>query len=155
MKKLIFTGAIIISSIFSFSAIAQMSDEDAAAAIKRRQSVFQILSHSNGPIGQMARGGDFDAAAAELALRRVAMVAPMIPEVLAVDTRGSSGGATRAIDAIWDSQDDIAALAQDLVDGATEALAVLESQGADGIRQIATQLVGPKCGACHDRFRSN
>lgn len=153
MKNLIFTGAFILSSIFSFNAIAQMSDEDAAAAIKRRQSVFQVLAHSNGPLGAMARGGDFDAAAATRAAQRVAMVAPMIPEVLAADTRGAAG-TTRALDAIWGSQDDLAALAQDLADGANAALAILESQGADGVRE-AVGMIGPKCGACHDRFRSD
>jgi cytochrome c556 len=154
MKNLIFTGAFILSSIFSFNAIAQMSDEDAAAAIKRRQSVFQILAHSNGPLGAMARGGEYNAEVAERAARRVAMVAPMIPEVIAAaDTRGSAG-TTRALDAIWDNQDDIAALAQDLADGANAALAILESQGADGVRE-AVGMIGPKCGACHDRFRSD
>jgi cytochrome c556 len=153
MKNLIFTGAFILSSIFSFNAIAQMSDEDAAAAIKRRQSVFQVLAHSNGPLGAMARGGDFDAAAATRAAQRVAMVAPMIPEVFAADTRGAAG-TTRALDAIWGSQDDLAALAQDLADGANAALAILESQGADGVRE-AVGMIGPKCGACHDRFRSD
>jgi len=153
MKNLIFTGAFILSSIFSFNAIAQMSDEDAAAAIKRRQSVFQILAHSNGPLGAMARGGDFDAAVATRAAQRVAMVAPMIPEVFAADTRGAAG-TTRALDAIWGSQDDLAALAQDLADGANAALAILESQGADGVRE-AVGMIGPKCGACHDRFRSD
>jgi len=154
MKKLIFTGAIIISSIFSFSAIAQMSDEDAAAAIKRRQSVMQVVAFSNGPIGQMMRGGDYNAEAAMLALDRVEMVAAMIPQVFGADTRGSSGGATRAIDAIWDSQDDYAQLAQDLADGAAAAREILASQGAEGIR-AAGQQVGSKCGACHDGFRSD
>ena len=55
MKKLIITGAIVISSIFSLNTMAQMSEEDAAAAVKRRQSVFQVLSLANGPLGQMAR----------------------------------------------------------------------------------------------------
>ena len=153
MKKLIFTGAFILSSIFSFNAIAQMSDEDAAAAVKRRQAVFQVLAHSNGPLGQMARGGDFDAATATRAARRVAGVASMIPEVFAADTRGSNV-TTRAFDTIWDSQDDLAALAQDLADGANAALEILESRGADGVRDAVAQ-IGPKCGACHDRFRSD
>ena len=151
MKKLLVTGAIIASSIFSVGAVAQMSDEDAAAAVKRRQSVFQMLSFANGPLGQMARGGDFDAEAASLAADRVAMLAPMIPDLFMADTRSNSV-TTRAADTIWDSQADFAQLAQDLVDGAMAAKEILASQGAAGVREAVGQ-IGPKCGACHDRFR--
>jgi len=151
MKKLLVTGAIVLSSIFSVSTIAQMSDEDAAAAVKRRQSIFQVLAFANGPLGQMARGADFDADAAKLAAERVAMLAPMIPGMFAADTR-SNGVETRAADTIWESQDDFAQMAMDLVDGANAALGILESQGASGVRQAVGQ-IGPKCGACHDRFR--
>jgi len=151
MKKLLVTGAIVLSSIFSVSTMAQMSDEDAAAAVKRRQSIFQVLAFANGPLGQMARGADFDADAAKLAAERVAMLAPMIPGMFAADTR-SNGVETRAADTIWESQDDFAQMAMDLVEGANAALGILESQGASGVRQAVGQ-IGPKCGACHDRFR--
>ncbi|NDA09031.1 MAG: cytochrome c [Alphaproteobacteria bacterium] len=116
MKKLLVTGAIIASSIFSVGAVAQMSDEDAAAAVKRRQSVFQMLSFANGPLGQMARGGDFDAEAASLAADRVAMLAPMIPDLFAMADTRSNSVTTRAADTIWDSQADFAQLAMDLQD---------------------------------------
>jgi cytochrome c556 len=152
MKKLLVTGAIIASSIFSVGAMAQMSDEDAAAAVKRRQSVFQMLSFANGPLGQMARGGDFDAEAASLAADRVAMLAPMIPDLFAMADTRSNSVTTRAADTIWDSQADFAQLAQDLVDGAMAAKEILASQGAAGVREAVGQ-IGPKCGACHDRFR--
>ncbi len=151
MKKLIITGAIILSSIFSINAMAQMSDEDAAAAVKRRQAVFQLLAFANGPLGQMARGADFDADAAILGSQRIIMLAPMISELFAANTSANSVD-TRAADTIWSSQEDFAQLAQDLVDGATAAIEILESQGASGVRQAVGQ-IGPKCGACHDRFR--
>ncbi len=151
MKKLIITGAIILSSIFSINAMAQMSDEDAAAAVKRRQAVFQLLAFANGPLGQMARGADFDADAAILGSERIIMLAPMISELFAANTSANSVD-TRAADTIWSSQEDFAQLAQDLVDGATAAIEILESQGASGVRQAVGQ-IGPKCGACHDRFR--
>ena len=150
MKRLI-TGAIILSSLFSFNAMAQLSDEDAAGVVKRRQSVFQLLAHSNGPLGQMARGADYDEAAAMQAADRVAFLAAMIPELFTTDTR-SNDVTTRSADTIWDSQEDFAQLAQDLVDGANAAKEILQSQGASGVRQAVGQ-IGPKCGACHDRFR--
>ena len=102
MKKLIITGAIILSSIFSINAMAQMSDEDAAAAVKRRQAVFQLLAFANGPLGQMARGADFDADAAILGSQRIIMLAPMISELFAADTTGNNV-TSRAADTIWSS----------------------------------------------------
>lgn len=152
MKKLIFTGAIILSSLFSVSTMAQLSDEDAAAAVKRRQSVFQLLSYANGPLGQMARGADYNAEAAMLGLDRIIVLAPMIPELFAMADTRANGVTSRAADTIWDNQADFAALAKDLVDGAMAAKDILASQGAAGVRQAVGQ-VGPKCGACHDRFR--
>jgi len=150
MKKLIITGAIILSSIFSIGAMAQMSDEDAAAAVKRRQAVFQMLAFSNGPLGQMARGADFSAETAILGSQRVAMLAPMIADLFAADTTGNSSVTTRAADTIWANQADFAQLAQDLVDGANAAIELLEN-GGDA--RAAVGQIGPKCGACHDRFR--
>lgn len=154
MKKLLVTGAIVISSMLSVNTMAQMSDEDAAAAVKRRQSVFQLLSFSNAPLGQMARGNmEFDKDKAMLGLERITVLAPMIPEVFAAaDTHMNKSVETRAADTIWENQADFAQLAQDLVDGAEAAMEILENQGADGVRQAVGQ-VGPKCGACHDRFR--
>ena len=153
MKKLIITGAIILSSLFSINAIAQMSDEDAAAAVKRRQSVFQLLSFSNGPLGGMARGGEFNAEAAILGSQRIITLAPMIPELFAAaNTSGNSSVTTRASNEIWDSQEELAQLAQNLVDGATAAIEILQSQGESGVREAVGQ-IGPNCGACHDRFR--
>ena len=99
----------------------------------------------------MARGADFDADAAILGSQRIIMLAPMISELFAADTTGNDV-TTRAADTIWSSQEDFAQLAQDLVDGATAAIEILESQGAGGVRQAVGQ-IGPKCGACHDRFR--
>lgn len=153
MKKLLFTGAFVLGSIFSINAMAQMSEEDAAAAVKRRQSVFQVLSFSNGPLGAMARGGEYNAEAAMLAIDRVEMVAKMIPEVFAADTRGTSP-TTRALNPIWDNQADFAQLSMDLAAGAAAARDILASQGAAGVRNAVGQ-IGPKCGACHDRFRSD
>ena len=153
MKRIIITGAIIASSLFSFQAAAQMSDEDAASAVAQRQAVFKLLAFSNAPLGSMARGQmDFNAETAVQGAERVAMLASMIPELFTTDTSNNGGFTTRALDAIWDNQEEFASLAQDLADGADAAIEILGSQGADGVRAAISQ-IGPKCGACHDRFR--
>lgn len=152
MKRIIITGAIILSSIFSLNAVAQMSDEDAAKAVASRQAVFKLLSFSNAPLGGMARGGEFDLEVALEGAERVKMLAGMIPGLFAADTTGNSGFTSRSSDSIWAGQADFAALAQDLADGADAAIEILRTQGADGVRAAVGQ-IGPKCGACHDQYR--
>lgn len=156
MKKVAFTGAFLLSSLLSLNvmaAAAPTAEEQAAAAVEQRQAVFKLLSFSNAPLGGMARGGAYDAEAAKLGTERVAMLAAMIPALFTTDTTTGTGGATtRAADTIWANKADFDALAQDLVDGANEALGILASQGEAGVR-AAVAAIGPKCGACHDRFR--
>jgi cytochrome c556 len=154
MKKIAFTGAVLLSSLVSFSAIAAQPspEEQAAAAVANRQAVFKLLSVANGALGGMARGAAYDDAAAKLGTERVIMLAGMIPELFAQDTTSFANIRTRAATTIWASKADFDALAQDLVTGATEALNILNTQGEAGVR-AAVGAIGPKCGACHDRFR--
>lgn len=157
MKRIVITGAFLLSSLVSlnsFAAAPPTPEEAAAAAVKTRQSVFQVLSFSNGVLGAMARGGTFDAAAAIKATERVEMMAGLIPEVFANDTTAvNHGGATtRASDTIWASKADFDMLAADLAAGAVAAREILNARGAEGVRD-AVGAIGPKCGACHDRFR--
>lgn len=154
MKKIAFAGAVLLSSLVSFSAIAAQPspEEQAAAAVANRQAVFKLLSVANGALGGMARGAAYDDAAAKLGTERVAMLAAMIPELFAQDTTSFANITTRSATTIWANKADFDALAQDLVNGANEALEILNTQGEAGVR-AAVGAIGPKCGACHDRFR--
>src|SRR5687768_6166865 len=103
MKRIAITGAFLLSSLLSISAIAADAptpEEKAATDIANRQAVFKLLSFANAPLGGMARGGAYDAAAAKLAAERVAMLAKMIPDLFAADTTGpaAQGIETRASD---------------------------------------------------------
>lgn len=152
MKRTFLSGVALLASMMSFNAMAQdVSAEDAQTAYEQRQGVFQVMAFSNGPLGQMARGAEFDQEAAIQGTERVIMLAKMIPEVFATNTTGHDLE-TRALDSIWTSQADFNQLAMDLVEGAEAALEILETQGASGVRPAIAQ-IGPKCGACHDRFR--
>lgn len=151
MKRFLITGAAIIGSLISVNSMAQMSEEDAAAAVAQRQAVFQLLAYSNGPLGMMARGAEYDEEAAIKGVERIIYLSEFIPEVFAADTTGS-GVDTRALDSIWGSKADFDGLAADLTAGAEAALEILQTQGADGVRAAIGE-IGPKCGACHDRFR--
>lgn len=157
MKRIAITGAFLLSSLLSitaFAADAPTPEQKAASDIANRQAVFKLLSFSNAPLGGMARGAAYDADAAKAAVERVAMLASMIPALFAADTTGpvSAGVKTRAADTIWASKADFDMLAADLGAGAAAALAILNTQGEAGVKDAVAQ-IGPKCGACHDRFR--
>jgi len=154
MKRFAITGAFLLSSLISFNLAAAepTPEQQAAAAVGQRQAVFKLLAFSNAPLGGMARGAPFNAEVAIRGTERVAMLAGLIPEVYGNNTSGMSGLTTRSSDTIWANQADFNQLAQDLADAATQALAILNTQGEAGVRD-AVAMIGPKCGACHDRFR--
>ena len=155
MKRVILIGAAILSTLISFNSVAQrnMSPEQmATAATENRQAVFKLLAFSMGPLQGMARGGDFDQAAAVQALERIQTLAPMIPELFAMDTIAYDVE-TRALNGIWGDMAGFSTAASNLAMGATAALNIINTRGADGVRD-AVQEVGPKCGACHDAFRA-
>ena len=111
--------AMIASSIVFTSYAQDMTpEEQAAAAVDQRKSLFKTIRYNLGPIAGMAQGAPFDAEVAERNARRIAVMATMIPEMLAVDTSAFDNIETTALDSIWDNQDDIAAKAQALIDNA-------------------------------------
>ena len=152
MKRIITTGAILLGSLTAFGATAQITAEDAQSAVDTRQGLFQVLAFSNAPLGLMARGAEYDEEAALQAVDRVAMLAGMIPEVFIDNTSTHGDLETRALESIWQNKDEFDQMAMDLQNGAIAAKQILQEQGADGVRN-AIREIGPKCGACHDRFR--
>jgi len=155
MKRIVMTGAVLLSSLVTFNAIAaeQSPEQQAATAVANRQAVFKLLSVANGALGAMQRGAPYNAEAAILATERVELLANMIPELFTADTTKVNHGAnTRAADTIWGSKADFDQLAADLAAGAVQAREILSSKGEAGVRE-AVAAIGPKCGACHDRFR--
>ncbi|MFZ9583329.1 MAG: c-type cytochrome [Pseudohongiellaceae bacterium] len=157
IKRIALTGAVLLGSLLSLNVMAaaeQTPEEKAAADVANRQAVFKLLSVSNGALGGMARGAPYDAAAAKLGVERVIMLAGMIPQLFNNDTTKVAGLTTRASDTIWANKADFDKLAADLDAGAKAALEILNSKGEAGVRDAFGQ-IGPKCGACHDRFRLN
>src|SRR5688572_31750310 len=102
MKRIAITGAFLLSSLLSITAIAADAptpEQKAASDIANRQAVFKLLSFSNAPLGGMARTTTpYNADAAKAAVERIAMLGGMIPELFAADTTGpaAEGITTRA-----------------------------------------------------------
>ena len=138
----------------SISAQEAPSPQDqAVTATENRQAVFKLLGVNIGPIVGMARGAvEFDAALAERNARRIAMLAPMIPErFAAMDTR-EFDVETEALPVIWDNLDDFGAKASALVDAAN-AFADTAAGGDQAETLGGLRNLGGACGNCHDSYR--
>ena len=145
---------LILGSGFFFTAFAQdaPSPEEQAAAVDQRKSLFKTIRYNLAPIAGMAQGAPFNAQVAERNARRIAVMATMIPEMLAVDTSAFDDIETTALDIIWENQDDIAAKAQALIDNAS-AFADAAATGDMGSTLGAFRAFGGSCGNCHDTYR--
>ncbi|SVB46546.1 uncharacterized protein METZ01_LOCUS199400 [marine metagenome] len=146
---------LILGSGFFFTAFAQDApspEEQAAAAVDQRKSLFKTIRYNLAPIAGMAQGAPFNAQVAERNARRIAVMATMIPEMLAVDTSAFDDIETTALDIIWENQDDIAAKAQALIDNAS-AFADAAATGDMGSTLGAFRAFGGSCGNCHDTYR--
>lgn len=143
---------IVSGVLFTASAQDQTPEERAAAAIDQRKSLFKTIRYNLVPIAGMAQGAPFDAEVAERNARRIATMATMIPEMLAVDTSAFDNIETTALDSIWDNQSDIAAKAQALIDN-SNAFADAAATGDMGATLGAFRALGGSCGNCHDTYR--
>jgi cytochrome c556 len=152
----IVVAAAVVSALFATALSAQEGPtpaQQAAMAAENRQAVFKLLGVNMGPIVGMARGQvPFDAAVAERNARRMAALAPMIPELFAaMDTR-EFDVETEALPVIWEDPEGFAEKA-----AALEAEANTFADVAAGGDQAATlgglRALGGTCGNCHDSYR--
>lgn len=157
MKKFLLVLAGFIASSMFFVASAQdepTPEQMAAGATADRRAVFKLLRFNIGPIIGMTQGAPFDAELAERNGRRIAAIAPMIPDVLAaMDTRAYDVE-TEALDLIWDNMDDIQVKAQALIDAANE-FADMASGGDMASTLGAVRTLGGACGNCHETYRED
>jgi cytochrome c556 len=155
MNRLIRIGAAVTLAAISMTAISQGPPNPDKTAIEARQAVFKLISNQSGAVGAMFRpnGAPFDAAAAARSAERVKVLAGMIPELFARDTRQYKDTPTRALDGIWGAQADFKAKA-DALATAADALAAAAKSGDKDATQKANTAMGQACGACHDAFRA-
>lgn len=156
LKRILTASTALLACAAIFTATAQdgpSPQQQAISATETRQAVFKLLGFHMGPIGAMARGDrEFDAELAERNARRIAELAPIIPDVVAaMDTRDFDVE-TEALPRIWDNMDAFEQRAADL----EEAANTFAEIAADGDRMEvigAVREFGSNCGDCHDDFR--
>jgi cytochrome c556 len=156
IKKLATIG--LTSALLSTGLLTTVSAQDgptpeqqAAAAAETRQSVFKLLGFYITPLVGMARGAPFDAELAEKNGRRIAALAPSIPDVFMHDTRGFDVE-TEALDVIWEDKAEFENKAMALMNNAN-AFADQAATGERGATLGAFRALGGSCGDCHDSFR--
>ena len=125
----------------------------AERAHELREAHMQLYSANIGPLVEMARGErDYDADLAETLAGNIASYASADLGPLWVE--GSSSfdlEDSRALPAIWDNLDDVAAKNDALAEAAqTAASAAPEGQEAF---VAAFRSVGEACGSCHEDYR--
>jgi cytochrome c556 len=127
-------------------------EEQAAAAVATRQSVFKLLSWNMAPFAGMMRGQTpFDAALIKTRAVNIAGLAPMIPDLFATDTSAFELE-TRALDNIWTNKADFDSHPGELVEAAN-ALGAAADSGDEAAIRAAIQGVGAVCSSCHDDYR--
>jgi cytochrome c556 len=125
----------------------------AEQAVLTRQGLLKVMGYYMAPLGGMLKNKvPFDAALAAKSAARIEVLAPMISEAFAVDTRKATGLKTKAREGIWTNNADFKAKNDDLVKAAAGLTAAAKGGDKKAVLQAAAA-VGKACGACHDNFR--
>ncbi len=157
-KSTLILNSVLFTLLLASTANAQEEPtpaQRAVAATENRQAVFKLLGVNLGAIVGMARGErEFDAAIAERNAKRVAALAPMIPELVgAMDTR-EFDVETIALPLIWDNMDEFTGKAEALIEAAN-TFAGLAASGDQATTLGGLRAFGGACGNCHEKFRED
>ena len=155
-KKILISMMVLLGTALALTTAAEEApspEERAEDATATRQAVFKLLAFNIGPIVGMARGTvEFDAAIAERNAKRIAALAPMIPELIgAMDTR-EFDVETEALPVAWEQPDELAEKAEELV-AAANTFANTAAGGDQAATLGGLRALGGACGNCHDTFR--
>jgi len=136
------------------SAQEATSEKQAKNVITFRQSLFQLIRSNMGPLGAMARGQmPFDEAVMAKNAERLAQLAAMVPDYMAVDTTEFNAGSDAKAE-IWQNRDDFNQKAQALYDASVALQSVVAEKDADNYRK-AIGAIGASCKACHDDYKAD
>jgi cytochrome c556 len=157
MTRPIIAAALVVASIVlttgSIAQPAQTPEQQAQGAVNTRKSVVRLFNFNMAPINAMARGGEFDAALVERNAKRIAALAPMLPEAFAaMDTRAFDVE-TAALPVIWDDFAAFEQRANDLIEAMDNLAAVAATGNREETIRTAGTIGRTYCGGCHMQFR--
>ena len=158
MTRSIIAAALVAAGIAlttgSIAQPQQTPEQQAQGAIDTRKSVVRLFNFNMAPINAMARGTQaFDAALVEQNARRIAALAPMLPEAFAaMDTRAFNLQTT-ALPLVWDDFAQFQQKANDLIEGVNNLAAVAATGNQEETIRLAGSIGRTYCGGCHQVFR--
>jgi cytochrome c556 len=130
----------------------EASGDGAQKAVETRQAVFKVMNFNSEQFFLMMKNKTpFDAKVVQQAATRLEMLAPMIPDTFAPDTR-KANVKTKARDGIWTNMADFKAKSDELARAAA-ALTAAAKTGEKGATLKAAGAVGKACSGCHDNYR--
>jgi cytochrome c556 len=146
-------GVLALGALLTAQAVhAQDASDSLQKAVETRQAVFKVINYNSEQFFQMMKNkAPFDASVVQRAAGRIEMLAPMIPEAFATDTRKGSAK-TQAREGIWTNAADFKAKSEDLARAAA-ALNAAAKTGDKGATLKAAGAVGKACSACHDNYK--
>jgi cytochrome c556 len=124
---------------------AAWADSD---AIAQRRALMKANGEATQPIVAILKGGPFDLAVVQNALKTYINAAEKMPALFPPD---SKTGDTHALPAVWDNQADIDARFAKFKDDATAALASIKD-----VDSFKANMPGifKNCGGCHELYRA-
>ena len=155
-RPMIAAALVVAGIVLATGAIAQNAqtpEQQAQGAVNTRKSVVRLFAFNMAPINAMARGGEFDAALVERNARRIAALAPMLPEAFAaMDTRAFDLD-TEALPVIWEEFAEFEQRANNLAEAVNNLAAVAATGNQAETIRTAAALGRTYCGGCHEMFR--
>lgn len=157
MRRPIIAAALVVTGIAlttgSLAQPPQTPEQQAQGAIDTRKSVVRLFAFNMAPINAMARGGEYDAALVEQNARRIAVLAPMLPEAFAaMDTRAFDLQTT-ALPLVWDNFDAFEQRANDFAAALSDLADLAASGNQEETIRAAASVGRTHCGGCHEQFR--
>jgi cytochrome c556 len=154
--KLVKLGVLTLGALAAIQTVHAQeagSGDPMLKAVETRQAVFKVINFNSEQFFLMMKNkAPFDAGVVQRAAGRIEMLAPMIPEVFATDTRKAASAKTQAREGIWTSAADFKAKSDDLARAAA-ALGAAARTGDKGATMKAAGAVGKACSACHDNYK--
>jgi cytochrome c556 len=149
-------GVLVLGALLTTQAVHAQdagSADSLQKAVETRQAVFKVINYNSEQFFLMMKNkAPFDANVVQRAAGRIEMLAPMIPEAFATDTRKAGSAKTQAREGIWSNAADFKAKSDDLARAAA-ALNAAAKTGDKGATLKAAGAVGKACSACHDSYK--
>jgi cytochrome c556 len=137
---------LIVLSTLALGVTAVPADSD---AIAKRQALMKANGKATGPIVAIMKGGPFDLAAVQAALKAYADAGQKGPALFPDDSK--TGGDTEALPAIWENKKDFDARFAKLAADANDALTSIKDEAT--FKTIMPNVL-KNCGGCHENYRA-